>query len=93
MMSGHGANPIFFNNEKKIGRPEDLLTLQPLHPKTYHFCLDPHPSQSGRYICITPIFIFQNLFTEYFFSFYHHLIFDYLSKAMLQIPNARCSMF
>ena len=26
MMSGHGANPIFFNKKIKIGRPEHSLT-------------------------------------------------------------------
>ena len=30
MMSGHGANPIFFNKKKKIRRPEYLLTRHPL---------------------------------------------------------------
>ena len=30
MMSGHGANPIFFNNKIKIGRPEHSLTPHPL---------------------------------------------------------------
>ena len=32
MMSGHGANPIFFNKKIKIGRPEHSLTP---HPPTF----------------------------------------------------------
>ena len=28
-MSGHGANPIFFNEKIKIGRPELRLTPHP----------------------------------------------------------------
>ena len=44
MMSGHGANPIFFHNKKiKIGNPEHLLTSHPLCPITSHFCLTPPP--------------------------------------------------
>ena len=35
-MSGHGANPIFFN-EKKIGRPEHSLNLHLLRPIISHF--------------------------------------------------------
>ena len=54
-MSGHGANPIFFNKKKKkkFGRPEHSLTPHPLHSITSHFCLIP-PLQSGRQMCITP---------------------------------------
>ena len=38
MMSGHGANPIFFNKKIKIGCPEHLLTPNsPLRPITFHF--------------------------------------------------------
>ena len=29
MMSGHGANPIFFNKKTKVGRPEHLLAPYP----------------------------------------------------------------
>ena len=48
MMSGHGANPIFFN-KKRIGRPEHLLTLTLLRPITAHFCLIP-PSKWTSYV-------------------------------------------
>ena len=41
MMSGHHANPIFFNKKIKIGRPECSLTPNPLRPITFHFCLNP----------------------------------------------------
>ena len=39
MMSGHGVNPIFFLQERKIGRAEQSLTphLPALHPITPHF--------------------------------------------------------
>ena len=41
--------------KKKIGRPEHLLSPDPLHPITSHFCLNPPiPPQSGRHMCITP---------------------------------------
>ena len=55
MMSGHGANPMFFDKKNKIGRPENLLSPQPLRPITSHFCLT-HPThpQSVRHMCITP---------------------------------------
>ena len=55
MMSGHGANPMFFDKKNKIERPENLLSPQPLRPITSHFCLT-HPThpQSVRHMCITP---------------------------------------
>ena len=31
-MSGHGANPVFFNKIAKTGRPEHLLAPSPLPP-------------------------------------------------------------
>ena len=44
-MSGHGSNPLFFNDKKiKIGRPEHLLTPHFLRPITSHFCLTPDPT-------------------------------------------------
>ena len=60
MMSGHGANPFFFN-KKKIGRPEHLLTPHPLHPITHYFYLTllPCPPESGCHMCITPIYIIE----------------------------------
>ena len=54
MMSGYGANPIFFN-KNKIGRPEHSLTP---HPPTSDnislFSLPPTHSQSGHHMYITP---------------------------------------
>ena len=41
MMSGYGANPIFFNKKIKIGRAEHLLSPIPLRPVTSHFYLTP----------------------------------------------------
>ena len=32
------------------------LPSTPLRPITSYFCLTPHPSQSGRHMCITPIY-------------------------------------
>ena len=57
MMSGHGANPIFFN-KKKIGRPEHSLIPTPtsnnisflLHLsslKVYAICVSPLTSYSS----------------------------------------------
>ena len=59
MMSGHGANPLFFNEKIKIGHPEHSQTPTLLHPITFHFCLTPPPPtppppRSGRHMCITP---------------------------------------
>ena len=60
MMPGHGANAIFFNKKKKIGRPEHLLTLQHLRPITPHFCLTlPSPATppllKEDVICVSPL--------------------------------------
>ena len=56
MMSGHGANPVFFNKKIKIGHPEHELPLPHLRPITSHFALPPThlTPQSGRHMCITP---------------------------------------
>ena len=57
MMSGHGTNPIFFNEKEiKIGRPQYSLTPHPLRSITSHFYLNlsPPPPQSGGHMCITP---------------------------------------
>ena len=57
IMSGHGANPIFFNKKKK--RLEVKNTRQPstsLHPITSHFCLTPsHPPLKVDVICVLPL--------------------------------------
>ena len=54
MMSGHGANPIFFNKKIKFGRPEHALTPRPPMSDNISFLPDPPPPpQSGRHICIT----------------------------------------
>ena len=61
-MSGHGANPIFFNKKIKIGRPEHSLTPHPPTSNNLSFLpypppTPPHPPpprQSGRHMCITP---------------------------------------
>ena len=39
MISGHGPNPIFFNEKLKIGRPEHSVTPDPIRPITSHFCV------------------------------------------------------
>ena len=56
MMSGHGADPIFFNKRKvTIGRPEHSLNPHPSTSKNISFLPDPPiPRQSGRHMCITP---------------------------------------
>ena len=63
-MSGHGANPSFFD-KKKIELPEHLLNLHPLRPIISHFCLTPTHLQSVRHMCITP---------------YHRMILPYFSQ-------------
>ena len=58
MMSGHGANPIFFNKKIKIGRPKHSLTPQPLHPIASHFYLSPRPPPPPvkvYVICVSPL--------------------------------------
>ena len=57
MMSGDGANPIFFNKKIKIRYPEHSLAPHPPRPITSHFALPLpilHLPQSGRHMCITP---------------------------------------
>ena len=57
MMSGNGANLIFFNNKKKrIGRPEYSLTPPPLPSPLFvrqHLIFVLSPFQSERYMFIT----------------------------------------
>ena len=61
MMSGHGPNLNFFNNEKiKIGRPEHSLTPQPLTSDNisffpYHYPSPPNhlPALKVDVICVS----------------------------------------
>ena len=39
MMSGHGANPIFFNNKNNKDWTSRTFATHPLRPITSHFCL------------------------------------------------------
>ena len=41
MMSGHGANQIFFNKKVRIGRPEH--SLSPHHPTSNSISFLPYP--------------------------------------------------
>ena len=52
-MPGHGANPTFFLKKKKDWKSRTLAAPYPLRPITSHFCLNPHPLESGRHMCIT----------------------------------------
>ena len=56
MMSGHGANSIFFNKKDKDWTSRTLATPHPLQPITSYLCLYPPilPPKSGRHMCITP---------------------------------------
>ena len=71
-MSGHGANPIFFNKKAKVGRPEHFFTPHPLTSDNISFLpYRPHlhPPQSGRHMCITLTLIilgFSKLFPGLF---------------------------
>ena len=51
-MSGHGANPIFFNKKIKIGRPEHSLNPQPPMSNNISFSSYPHtlPSKWTSYV-------------------------------------------
>ena len=54
-MSGHGANSIFFNKTNSDWTSRALATPPP--PPTsdnISFLHYPTPTQSGRYMCITP---------------------------------------
>ena len=57
MMSGHGANPIFFNKKIKIGRPKHSLTPQPLHPIISRLAPAPPPPPPVKVyvICVSPL--------------------------------------
>ena len=58
MMSGHGANPIFFNKKKKDWASR-ILATQPTHlrPITSHFCVIPHPLKLGV-TCVSSLISF-----------------------------------
>ena len=54
-MSGHGPNPILFNNKKvKIGRPKHSLIPHPPRPQHLIFALPP-PSLKVDVICVKPL--------------------------------------
>ena len=53
-MSGHGANPFFFNKKDKDWASRTLDTSSPIRPITFPFYRTPcHPPQSGRHMGIT----------------------------------------
>ena len=54
MMSGHGANPIFFNKKNKDWTFRALATpTHPLGPITSRFCLNPPASLKVDVICVS----------------------------------------
>ena len=54
IMSGHVANPVFFNKKNKDWMSRTLTSPPPLRPITSHFCLTPIPlPESGHHMCIT----------------------------------------
>ena len=62
MMSGHGANPIFFNKKIiKIGRPEHslppLAPYSPTHDNISFLPYKPHTPRSFKVdvICVSPL--------------------------------------
>ena len=59
-MSGHGANPIFFNKKIKIGRPEHSLTPHP--PMSNNISFLPYPPYPVKVdvICVSPLSLFQH---------------------------------
>ena len=55
MMSGHGANPIFFIKNNKDWTSRTLDNPHPLRPIISHFCLTfPHPLKVDA-ICVSPL--------------------------------------
>ena len=74
MMSDHGANPIFFNNNKKtIGCIEHFLyPLSPLRLITSHFCLIHPPTLKVDVICVSP-FIIDKVYNKSFHDNLSHL--------------------
>ena len=51
MMSGHGANPIFFDKKKKDWTSRTLANPPPPTSDNISFLPSPtHPPQSGRYV-------------------------------------------
>ena len=55
MMSGHDANPIFFNRKNKDWTFRALSTLTSLRRITSHFCLSPPPFLKVDVICVSPL--------------------------------------
>ena len=80
MMSGHGANSVFFNKKIKTGRPEHFLSPHPLHPITSHFYFIPYLIVDV--ICVSPLIRiprwtdiltpFQKIYVFMFRKFYDH---------------------
>ena len=58
MMSGHGANPVFF-----IGKNKDWTSATLTHSQLPPRFLTSHnaPLQSGRHMCITPYIIVNKM--------------------------------
>ena len=72
IMSGHGANPIFFNKKLKIGRP--------VGPITSHFFLippPPTPSSKWTYMCIVICCIFYKvrILVRIWWNYFYRLFF------------------
>ena len=55
MMSGNGANPIFFNNNKKRLDVQNSLPPTPLRPITPNFHLTPTLSLKVNVLCVSPL--------------------------------------
>ena len=63
MMSGHGVNPIFFNEKIKIERPEHSLTPPPPTSDNIPFLPYPppplHSPLEADVICVSPLKLFR----------------------------------
>ena len=60
MVSGYGANPIFFNKKNKDWTSRTLANPSPPTSENISFLPYPHPPQSGHHMCITPNGIYVN---------------------------------
>ena len=93
MMSGYGANPIFFHKKKiKIGRPEHTLTPRLPTSDNISFCLTrplPPPSKWTSYVQ-HPVYgrirVSENLYSGIFYAVFYSILVNYLLFCLVIHP-------